>query len=184
MTRATGIITGLLLAALGACSPALDWRDVRPGGDSLVLLFPCRPEAHERTVRIAGADRRMRMLGCDAAGMTFSLASLDAEAADRVQPLLEALKLALAGNLGAAAGPPLPFAPAGATPSAGSSRMSVAGRRPDGEALRAETACFVHGLHVYQATVLGKAPSAEAVSTFMESARFAPPGARERSATR
>ena len=49
--------TAVLLAAvlLGACAPALDWRQVRPPGWSLRAALPCRPATAERTVPLAGA---------------------------------------------------------------------------------------------------------------------------------
>ena len=60
-----------LLAALAACAPPFDWRDVRPEGSGVTMLFPCRPDRHERAVRIAGSELRMQMHSCTAAGATF-----------------------------------------------------------------------------------------------------------------
>ena len=54
--RARALPSLSLLAALIACSPTLDWREARPEGSGVAALFPCRPDQHERTVRIAGAD--------------------------------------------------------------------------------------------------------------------------------
>lgn len=56
---------------LGACSPALNWREVR--FDTLVSLLPCKPDHGERTVQLAGQDLAMRMLGCEAAGGLFAI---------------------------------------------------------------------------------------------------------------
>ena len=37
--------------ALVACSPALDWREVRPSGTRLLAMFPCKAGAQQRSVR-------------------------------------------------------------------------------------------------------------------------------------
>ena len=116
-----------LPAALVACSPALDWREVRPEGSGVIALFPCRPDKHERPVRIAGAELRMQLHSCDAAGSTFSLAVVDGAEPVRVEPLLVALKASAAANI--AGGAPLaePFAPPGATPNPASALAPCAG---------------------------------------------------------
>ncbi|MFO1268454.1 MAG: hypothetical protein U1F67_17830, partial [Rubrivivax sp.] len=48
--RRGAVVIALLAAALGACSPALDWREVRPAGTAVVALMPCRPNASTRSV--------------------------------------------------------------------------------------------------------------------------------------
>ena len=35
---------------LAACSPALDWRQVRPDDTGVEAMFPCKPLSHARTV--------------------------------------------------------------------------------------------------------------------------------------
>ena len=40
--------------ALTACSPALDWRQVRPDDAGVEAMFPCKPLSHARTVPLAG----------------------------------------------------------------------------------------------------------------------------------
>jgi len=173
MSFASGWPLLALLAALAACSPALDWREVRPEGSDVTMLFPCRPDKHERTIRIAGADLRMRMHSCDAAGRTFSLAVVDAGEPTRVEPLLAALKASAAANIG---GTPAqqPFAPPGATPNPGSALLRVEGRLPDGRRVTEHAAFFVRGLRLHQATAIGETLPEDAVQTYFGAIKLTP----------
>ncbi len=156
------------LVALAACSPALDWRETRAEGSGVVLLFPCRPDRHERTIRLGGADTRMQMVSCHAAGAAFSLAFAEAADATRVTPLVAALRAAAAANIGAV--PTVrAFAVAGATPNEQSGLLRMEGRLPDGRRVVEHAAFFVKGLRVYAATVLGESITAEAADTFFTS---------------
>ena len=125
-----------LPAALIACSPALDWREVRPEGsarDRALSLPPRHARAHRAHRR--GATLRMQLHSCDAAGSTFSLAVVDGAEPTRVEPLLAALKASVAANIGGTATRAEPFAPPGATPNPSSALASCAGpaaRRPAG----------------------------------------------------
>ena len=163
-----------LAAALVACWPALDWREVRPEGTGVSMLFPCRPDKRERDVPIAGATLRMQLHACDAAGSTFSLAVVDGGEPARVEPLLAALKASAAANVGGAASRSEPFTPPGATPNPSSALVRVAGRRPDGRPVTLHAAFFVHGARVFQATAIGEALSAETLQSFFGAIRLAP----------
>lgn len=66
-------MSSLLLAA---CSPALDWRETQAPGAGLTLLFPCKPQSHERSVEVAGQPWSAQLLACDAGGMTFAALAL------------------------------------------------------------------------------------------------------------
>jgi len=163
-----------LLAALVGCSPAFDWREVRPAGSGVTALFPCRPDQHERTVRIAGADRRMQLHSCDAAGATFSLAVVDAAEPAAVEPLLAEMKASVAANLGGQASAAQPFAPPGATPNPASSLLRVAGRLPDGRPVAGGAGFFVHGVRVYQATAIGEALPEDSLTSFFAAIKLTP----------
>ena len=163
-----------LLGTLAGCSPALDWREVRPAGSGATALFPCRPDKHERTLRIAGADRRMQLHSCDAAGATFSLAVVDGAEPAGVEPLLAKMQESFLANLGAGTPPVQPFAPPGATPNPKSALLHVPGRLPDGRRVTAHAAFFVHGVRVYQATAIGESLSEDAMRGFFAAIKLTP----------
>jgi hypothetical protein len=162
------------LIAVAACTPSLDWRESRPAGSGVAMLFPCRPERHEREVRIAGfSSLRMQMQSCAAAGATFSLAFIDATRPDQVDRLLEALRRLAADNI-AGAPEPSPFQAPGATPNALAGRLRIAGRLPDGKPVIEHAAFFVRGSRVFQATAIGASLPEEAVQTFFGAIKVAP----------
>ena len=160
------------LGGLAACSPALDWREVRVEGREAAVLLPCKPAAHARQVRLGDDSVTLTLQACQAAGMTWGVASADVADPARVGAALQALRESSAGNLGSPSAAALPLQVAGATPQAASGRAAYAGRRPDGQPVQAQVAVFSRGTVVYQATVLGERLSAEAADTFFGSLRL------------
>jgi hypothetical protein len=171
-----------MAAALGACSPALDWREVRVAGTSLVIEMPCRPDSQERQVPLAGPPVRLVMQACDAEGLTWGLLSADVGDPARVEPALAALLSAAAANIGAVPGALLggspgaggPMSVKGSTPHAGSLQVALNGHRPQGPVVQMKVAVFAQGTRVYQMTALGEKLPIEALGIFLGSARFNP----------
>lgn len=170
-----------------ACTPALDWRELRPEGGALRLQFPCKPQKLERRVDLGGSPVSMSLLACRAQDLVFGLARADVGDPSRVGGALQALLRSAEANIGiaadagggaaAAAAASEPFAPKGATPQADARRALRVGRLPDGAAVELHVAVFAHGTQVYQATVVARAgdrSAAEAVRGWHESLRFEP----------
>lgn len=165
----------MLLSAvwlLGACAPALDWREVQMEGSGVRAVFPCKPAQEVRRVALAGAQVSMTMRVCSAAGMRFALAEADMEDPARVGPALEQLAQAQARNLDT----PLPAGRVasipGMTPQPAALELSLQGHHPDGSAVAARLVVFAKGTRVLQATVLGNRIEPGAVRSFMEALRF------------
>jgi len=154
--------------ALAACTPSLDWREVRPAGGGVLALFPCRPSQDERTVPLAGVPAKVALQSCQAAGATFALSVTDVQDPTRVAATIDALRTAAGGNLGGAPVVGAAAAVAGMTPNPLAQRVRVDGRFPDGTAVREELLFFVKGTVVYQATVLGARVDPSAVDTFFD----------------
>lgn len=172
--RALRAVAGLAgAAALAACSPAHDWREVRSADGAVQALFPCRPQLHERRLALAGATVKLSLQACDSGGQTWGLASADLVDPSRLAPALDELAAAAAANL-AATPRSSPLQVPGATPHPGSRRVALDGRRPDGERAQMRVAVFVHGTRVYQASVLGPRLPEEPVDTFLGSLRVLP----------
>lgn len=159
---------------MSACSPALDWREVRPDGGAVVALFPCKPKSQSRSAPLAGAPVPMTLLSCDVEAMTFALSHADLADPTRVTPAAIELRRALAANLGAVDVRTEPVVVPGMTPNAEAVRIRVAGHLPDGSPVNEQAALFVRGTRVYQAVVLGARLDASAADVFFENLRFAP----------
>ena len=160
--------------ALTACSPALDWRNVRPEGSGLLLQMPCRPGAVERTLALDGGPQRVVLHSCPADGLLWGLATADLGDPARVAPALQAWRDAAAANIAAAPAEAVALQVPGATPSVASGRLRLQGRRPDGAAVQMQLALFTRGTLVFQATVLGPQVPDEAADPFFDSLRFPP----------
>lgn len=156
------------------CTPALDWRDVRPEGSSVLAQFPCKPTSHTRSAMLAGAPVPMTLLACEAAGATFALSHADVGDPSRVTDVLVELRSALAGNLEAATFQSAPFELAGMTPNPQAVRIAQAGRLPDGTAVQERALLFARGTRVYQAVVLGARLDEAAAGIYFDSLRLAP----------
>lgn len=160
----------LLLAALllAACSPALDWRELRPEDSGVVAMFPCRPASHARKLPLAGGEVLLTLHACQAGEVTWALSHADLGDPGRVSLALDELRRSAAANIGAGEPQALPLAVPGATPYAGSGRSALAGRGADGRAVQSQVAVFAKGTRVFQATAIGPALPAEALQTFFD----------------
>ena len=165
-----------LLAAITAvaCSPVFDWREARPDGSGVALMFPCRPVMEERRTRIGAAAAPIQLHSCAAGGAVFSLAAIDAADPAGVTPMLDAFRVQTVANLAGTATELGTFSPPGATPNPRSARVAIDGKRPDGRRVVAQAAFFVKGLRLYQATVLNAdvAGGPEAADTFFGAIRL------------
>ncbi|MDO9461522.1 MAG: hypothetical protein Q7N95_15615 [Alphaproteobacteria bacterium] len=169
-------LSGRVLAAavatvLTACTPTLDWRELRAADGTLTLLLPCKPASHARKVQLAGQAVTLTLLACRAGEVTWALAHADMVDPARVTPALDELRQAALANLGATTGAALPLAVAGATPNPSSSRVAISGHLPDGSAVQEELAVFARGTRVFQATAVGARLEPQALQTFFTALR-------------
>ena len=183
-----------LLLLLPACSPALNWRDVRPEGTALVLLLPCKPDKAEKPVPLGGKPTTLKMLGCNAAGATFAVAVADIGDAATGAPILaqwQALTLAnmkappLEGAAGAGAVVVAASAAAGNQPTQVAALklpgaasqpppvlIKARGQRADGTAAAGHAAYFAQGSQLFQVVLYADKIAPEVSETFFSSIRF------------
>lgn len=164
----------LALGLVGACSPALDWREVRPEKASLLAMFPCKPQRQVRQLQLAGGDAAVQLLGCQADGITWGLSTADLGDADRVSAALAELRSARVRNLSGLEEGMERLRLEGMAPADQALRFQVSGQRPDGTPLAEHSLVFSHGTRVYHAAVLGGAPTAEALEAFFGGLRLQP----------
>jgi hypothetical protein len=168
-TRAAALA---LPAFLVGCSPALDWREVRPTDTGAQLLLPCRPASHARELSLAGERVRLVLHACRAADTTWAVAWAELTDPSRAGPALAELKASAAANVGAQQLRPLAGRTPGETPHPLSGRYEVAGRLPDGQPVQGRVALATRGKAVMQATALGPRPDETALDTFFDSLRM------------
>ena len=159
---------------LWGCSPALNWREVRPEGWSLMASLPCRPDVQERRLLLAGESVQLAMQVCSAQGHTFALSSAVMPNPASVGPALRALALAAKANLGGDLVADQPATVPGMTPQADARRLRITGRLPDGQAVTEELLLFAHGQRVLQAAVVGPQTLQLQVQPFVDALRVVP----------
>jgi hypothetical protein len=157
---------------LSACSPTLDWREVRPEEGGAVALFPCKPSTDARMVTLDGARVRMMLTACRAGDATWALAYANVGEPARVMPALLALRAASVANLGAPAQRVGAMQVNGMTPNPQAERVRIEGKLPGGEAVTLESGFFAKGTWVFQATVMGAKSNSEAVATFFDNLKL------------
>lgn len=174
--RACSVAAGLVVAcASAACTPTLDWRDVRPEASGLMALFPCKPASHARRLPLVGVSVEMSLFACSVGGVTYALGFADVGEPQRVGPALAELAAAAARNVGAEGSHiTLPLRIDGMTPQPQATRQVFAGRLGDGQRVEEQVAVFARGTRVFQATVVGAQLDLQAVETFFGALRLSP----------
>ncbi|HEX3140646.1 MAG TPA: hypothetical protein VHQ87_11360 [Rhizobacter sp.] len=172
LARGGGGLALSVLVLLGACSPTLDWREVRPEGSEVVALFPCKPSTDARSVTLDGARVRMLLTSCRAADVNWALAYADVPDPSRVPAALAALRAALEANLGGPAQRVSALQVNGMTPNPLAERVRIQGKLPAGDAVVLEGGFFAKGPRVFQATAMGANLSADAVANFFENLKL------------
>ncbi len=163
-----------LSSLLLACSPALDWRTVPVPGTALTALFPCKPDHFSRPVSLAGQAQVVALTSCKADGQTFAAAAMDMQQTHRAGEGLVLLRQSAEQNFGGAV-QMLPSRTMALADRGGQAQMVAAElRRSDGTLLRAQMMFFSQGPWVFQATVMGEPPTAEALDFFFDNLKLSP----------
>lgn len=173
-----------IAVVLAACSPTFNWRDVPLPGSKLQAQMPCKPERAERQVPLTSSGVTLRLLSCEAGGLSFALAWADVPA-DPTQSHAQvldhwqqagwaSLRLPLsAPSSGPAAAPAGWTAWAFELPRAQHLRgWQGPGRDHQGQLVLARQLYFAYGSTVYQAAVYGSRFDAATVAPFFEALRL------------
>ena len=165
----------LAVAALGACSPAFNWREVRPDNTALTAMLPCKPDKGSKTVPLGGQPTQLSMVGCETSGAMFAIASADMGDAQKAADVLaqwaqatlvnmKAPPLALAGAAGGTTTAPLKVT--GATLSPAPVLITARGVRADNSAVASQAAYFAQGSQVFQAVIYADNIAPEVAEAF------------------
>jgi hypothetical protein len=168
-TSRAWVLSGL--SVLMGCSPAFNWRDVRPAQTSLRALFPCKPDQNERAVALAGKEVTMTMLGCKAGDASFALAYADTKDTAGLSATLGQWRQTTLNNVRAAPAEEVRYVLQGASEAAPAVKVTAHGSRLDGTAMSLQAVWFAHGTQVFQATVTADALKSVASETFFSGIR-------------
>jgi hypothetical protein len=143
----------VLIVSLGACSPALNWRDVRFDNARWTGWLPCKPDIAERPVNLGDQVAKLRLMGCEADGMDFTLAQLPLPATLSAVQAQQAWKQASLSSLQASADvPSQDWVLAGASSVMTPQRVVAQG----GQGLTARWAWFAYDGQLFQVAVYAR----------------------------
>lgn len=172
-TLPLAVLAGAAIIWLQGCSPSLNWRDVRPEGTGLVLLLPCKPDQAQKTVPLGGAATELTMLGCDAGGATFAVATADIGNEGKAADVLAQWQSLTLANMKAAAGYQLvPIKVGGAALTPPPVLVKALGKRADGTAVSGQAAYFAKGSRVFQVVMYAGKAAPDTSETFFSSLKF------------
>lgn len=164
-----------LVAFFLACSPTFNWREVPIGDDGLVVLLPCKADRATRALSFGSESVTVDMAGCDAGGATFAVAHASAGSISQAEAWMRAWRAStgaqLAGRKLVGSLSPLPRAAASPAPERLDAQDEAAAGSPQVHVFwfAQERAGKVA---LYQATIVGKSLSPEAITTFFEGLRL------------
>ena len=99
MRPARQLFSLLACLLLGACSPALDWREYRPPDAGFVVVFPQKPAQSERRLQTPAGEVLMRMYSVRVGEHVLGTGFADFTAP--ITPaLIDAMRDALVANIG------------------------------------------------------------------------------------
>ena len=164
-----GLLSGSLL--LQACSPTLNWRDVRLDPTPIVALFPCKPERAARDVSLGDQTLNLNLLACDAGDAKFAVAYADTQDANKTGPLLASWKTVTLANMRATAPADVPVNIKGVAALAAKGVLAN-GVRPDGSAVALQAVWFASGTHIFQASIYSDVARPQAAETYFSGLRL------------
>jgi hypothetical protein len=168
-TRCVIFCTSLLL--FSACTPALNWRDVRfesPDGSTLKAELPCKPDTATRKQQLGSLHVELSMMGCSVSDTTFTLSRVPLVDPLSAPKVLAAWQEAAAVNVKANLVPSTAATVSGAGAWPQTTRVTLLGTTSQAQVLWFAKQSSA-GVTLYQAAVYGKQLSNEAVTTFFES---------------
>ena len=152
--------------ALAACSPGLDWRELRPEGADVRVMFPCKPTISSHPATQA-EPVTMGLAQCEAAGQSFALSWAQVDDPAQLSAALRQMRESLAHKMSAQRSEPRPVQVPGMTPNVEAQQQILIGARQ-----QARVAVFTRGQRVYQVLMLGARPDAAAWETYLSSVRL------------
>lgn len=164
-----GLLSGSLL--LQACSPALNWRDVRLDPTPIVALLPCKPERAARDVSMGDQTLSLKLVACDAGDAKFAVAYADTRDADKTGPLLASWRTVTLANMRATAPADVPVNIKGVA-ALSAKGVLANGVRPDGSAVVLQAVWFASGTHIFQASIYSDVARPQVAETYFSGLRL------------
>lgn len=166
------------ILTLAACSPKLDWREIRAANAQYIVQMPAKPASHAREIDLDGKRVTMTMVASEVDGVTYAVGDAAMPDAGSAQLALIAMKTAMIKNIdGTVKQQKVSTMPHGSGPQVRQlvvTDIAVDGGTAKGPARRMHARFVARDAHVVQLVVAGPADAVkpEAVDTFFSSFKF------------
>lgn len=162
-----------LVAALSACSPDQNWRQVTFDGTSLKAQLPCKPDRTTREVPLGGVPVQLSVAGCESGGAMVAVMTAALSPGADVQAVLAGWQQATLAHLQSQAPARTEsWARPGMLPLGSAQRIQVQGQRADGYPVNAHGVwgAFAESDHVrvVHAVVYAERASPELAQTLFD----------------
>lgn len=165
--------------ALVACTPALNWRELRDFGSSAALVLPCKPERTTRNVPLGGSPTELDVVGCAAGGATFAVMVAQLPAGQWPDEVLAGWQQATLANMQATPDSVRrsAFRPHGGLPLAQAQRVAAQGQHPDGRPVQLRAVWSAHsaaggGTELLHAVLYAEQPQDDVADAFFGAIRW------------
>ncbi|MFM8467914.1 MAG: hypothetical protein ACKOAO_10190 [Oxalobacteraceae bacterium] len=98
-SRRSSLLAAIWALALLACSPNLNWRELRDADARYTVLLPAKPASHSRTVTLGEMKVDLHMTAAEADEMSFAVASALIDDAAQRSEALELMQQAMVKNI-------------------------------------------------------------------------------------
>ena len=167
-----------IVALVAACTPSLNWRELRLAPTSAVALLPCKPDHAERSVPLGGAPTLLVVKGCEAGGATFALMTAQLPAGRAPDELLAGWQQATLANMRASGtSQKQAFRPPHGLPLAHAQRVVAEGQGANGGVVHAQAVWTARaaeggGTELLHAVMYAARPQPAVADTFFEGIRW------------
>ncbi|HRL35814.1 MAG: hypothetical protein KA775_08130 [Ottowia sp.] len=164
--------------AAAACTPSLNWREVRLAPTTAVALLPCKPDRAERSVPLGGEPTTLAVSGCEAGGATFALMAAKVPAGRAPDELLAGWQQATLANMRVSGTPARqPFHPPKGLPLAHAQRVVAQGQQADGRSVTAQAVWTARtagdgGTELVHAVMYAERPQPAVADAFFEGIKW------------
>ncbi len=158
----------LAVLALFACSPSLNWREVRHAEARYVVLLPAKPASHARTVALGEVKVEMQMTAAEVDDMNFAVATARIDDEALRNNALGVMQQAMVKNIGGNLKQQKTLTLRDGTTA---TEIEAIGKLPTGQTMRLFARFAMKAPRVYQAVAIGPQDklSAEIAETFLAS---------------
>ncbi len=159
------LLTALTLVA---CSPSLNWREVRDAEARYTVLLPAKPASHTRPVTLGELNVEMHMTAAEADEMNFAVASAVIDDAAQRKRALAMMQQAMVKNIG---GSIVQTKALTLKDGAEATEIEARGTLASGRRMTLFARFAIKGSRVYQAVAIGPTDrlNAEIAETFLAS---------------